>query len=89
VQKVDGHELDGAELAVDTADELVDDGAQVLVLFDVLAGGNSDLDEDDLADPFGVFGEEHFHGVELLRHALDVVQSVNADDEFDAFELAF
>jgi hypothetical protein len=34
---VDGHELDGTELAVDAANKLVDNGAEVLVLLDVLS----------------------------------------------------
>jgi hypothetical protein len=87
VHEVDRHELDSAELAVDTSDELVDDGAEVLVLFDVLSRRNSDLDEDDLANPFGVLREEDFEGVQLLRNALDVVKTVNTDNELDALEL--
>lgn len=88
MQEVDGHELDGAEFAVDAADELVDDGAEVLVLFNILARGHGDLDEDNLANPFWVLGEEDLEGVEFLWHALDVVKTVDADDELDAFKLA-
>jgi len=88
VHKVDRHPVDGTEAAVDAPDELVDHGAQVLVLLDVLARGDGDLDEDDLADPLGVLLEEDLHGVELLRHALDVVEAVDADDELDALEPA-
>ena len=88
VQEVDGHEFDGAELAVDATDELVDDGAQVLVLLDVLARGHRYLHEDNLADPLGVLRQEDLEGVEFLRDALDVVQPVDADNQLDALELA-
>lgn len=45
---MDRHELDRSKSTVDSADELVDGRAQVLVLFDVLTGGDGELDEDDL-----------------------------------------
>jgi len=86
VHKVDWHPVDGAKAAVDAPDEFVDHGAQVLVLLDVLARRDRDLDEDDLADPLGVLLEEDLHGVELLRHALDVVEAVDADNELDVLE---
>ena len=88
VEKVDGHELDGAELAVDATHELVHDGAEVLILFNVLTRGHGDLYEDNLADPLGVLGQEDLERVELLGHALDVVEAVHTDDELDALELA-
>jgi hypothetical protein len=44
VHEVNWHEFNGAKLAVDASDELVDDGAEVLVLFDILSRGNCDLD---------------------------------------------
>lgn len=46
------------------------------------------MDEDDFANPFGVFGQKDFEGVELLRHAFDVVEAVDTNDEFDTFEFA-
>jgi len=48
VHEVNRHELDRSEATVDSSDELVDRRSQVLVLLDVLTGGNSELDEDDL-----------------------------------------
>lgn len=42
----------------------------------------------DLADPLGVLGEEQLQRVQLLRHTLDVVEAVHADNEFDALEAA-
>lgn len=48
VHVVNRHELDGAESAVDPADELVDARAEVLVLLHVLPRGDRELDEDDL-----------------------------------------
>lgn len=56
MEEVDGHEFNSAEFAVDAADELVDHGAEILILFHVLARGDGDLDENDFADPFRVFG---------------------------------
>ncbi|CRK33032.1 hypothetical protein BN1708_005977 [Verticillium longisporum] len=88
VEEVDRHKLNGAEAAVDAADELVDDGAEVLVLLDVLARWDRHLNEDDAADPLGVLREEDLEGVELLGHALDVIESVDTDDELDALKLA-
>jgi hypothetical protein len=48
VHVVDRHEFDGAESAVDPADELVDARAEVLVFLHVLPRGDGELDEDDL-----------------------------------------
>lgn len=89
MHEVDGHELDGAELAVDASNELVHDSTQVLVLFDILARGNGDLHKDDLADPFRVLSQEDLKSVQFLRHTLDVVQAIDTDDEFDALEFLF
>lgn len=86
VHKVNRHELDRPEATIDPPDKLVDRGAKVLVLLDVLARGNGDLDEDHLADPFRVLVEEDFKSVEFLRDALDVVEAVDADDDLDSFE---
>ena len=36
-----------------------------------------------------MFGEEYFEGVELLRDAFDVIESIDADDDFVAFEFLF
>ena len=86
VHEVNRHKLDRTEATVDAAYELVDGRAQVLVLLDVLTGRNGELNENDLPDPFGVLSEEDFESVELLRDTLDVVETVNADDDFAAFE---
>lgn len=48
MHEMDRHELDRSEPAVDPAHELVHRRAQVLVFFDVLAGGDGELCEDDL-----------------------------------------
>ena len=48
VHEVYGHEVDGAETAVDAAHELVDGTAKILVLFNVLTRGYCELNEDDL-----------------------------------------
>lgn len=46
------------------------------------------MDENDFADPFRVLLEEDLHGVKLLRNTLDVIETVDADDEFDPLETA-
>jgi hypothetical protein len=80
------HKLDGPEPAVDPADEFVDHRPEVLVLLDVLTRRDGELDEHDLSDPLGVLFEEHLESVKLLRYALDVVETVDADNDLDALE---
>jgi len=80
------HKLNGAETSVDTTNELVYSCAQILVLLDVLSRGHGELHKDDLSNPLRVLGEEEFKCVELLRNALDIVKSVDTDDDLDAVE---
>ena len=77
VHVVDRHELDGSESSVDSTDQLVDTGTQVLVLFDVLSGWDGELNQYDLnvstisvvwlithlADPFWVLSQEDLERV--------------------------
>ena len=86
MHKVYRHELDSSETSVDTTDELVDSCAQVLVLLDVLSGGYSKLCKNDLSDPLWVLSEEELERVELLGDALDIVKTIDADDDLDAVE---
>ena len=86
VHEVDRHELDGAEATVDSSHQLVDVRAQVLILLDILTRGHGDLHQYYLANPLGMLVEEYLHGVQLLRNSLDVIETINADDNFDAFE---
>lgn len=88
MHEMNRHPVDCSEAAVDAPDELVHHRPQVLVLLDVLPRRDSDLDEDDFADPLGVLFEEDLHGVKLLRNALDVVEAVDTDNELDALETA-
>lgn len=78
--------LDRPEPPVDPSDELVDRRSEVLVLLDVLARWDGNLDEHDFADPLWVLLEKHFESVQLLRHSLDVVETVDSDDDLDTFE---
>ena len=89
VHEMNGHEFDRSELTVDTSDELFRHASQVLVLFDVLSRRNGELDEDDLADPFRVLVQESLERVKLLRYTLDVIQSVDTDNDLDALESLF
>jgi hypothetical protein len=80
------HKLNGAETSVDTTNELVYSRAQVLVLLDVLSRGHGELCKDDLSNPLRVLCEEEFECVELLRNTLDIVKSVDTDDDLNAVE---
>lgn len=42
------------------------------------------MDQNHLSDTFRVLGQEQLQSVKLLGDALDVIQSINANDEFDA-----
>jgi hypothetical protein len=86
VHEMDRHEFDGSKLSVDSSDELFGHAPQVLVFFDVLPRGNGELDEDDLADPLGVLVQKGLERVQLLRDTLDVIQSIDSDDDLDALE---
>lgn len=80
-----------AELPIDATDKLIDAGAEVHVLFYVLPGRDCQLDENDLValawpqrstyilDPLGMLRKEDLEGMQLLRDALDVVESVDSD----------
>ena len=76
------------KLAIDTADELVDDSAQILILLNVLTTRHGDLHKHHLANLVRVFVQKDLEGVQLLRHALDVVEPVHADDQLHALKLA-
>ena len=81
---MDRHKLDRAKASVDTTDEFVDRRAQILILLDVLARWHGELHEYDLSDPLWVLSKEELECLELLGHALDIVESVYADDDLDA-----
>jgi hypothetical protein len=86
VHKVDGHKLDRSELTVDLSDQLFRQAPQVLVLLHVLSRRNGKLEEDDLSDPLGVLVQETLDGVKFLRDSLDVIQSIDSDDDLDTLE---
>lgn len=86
MHEVNWHKLDRPETPVDPANKLIHHAAQVLVLLDVLTRRDSELYEHDFADPFGVLGEKTFEGVQFLRDPLDVVETVDSDNDFDTFE---
>lgn len=48
VHEVNGHKLHSAKTSVDSANELVDRGPQVLILFDILPGRHSQLNHHNL-----------------------------------------
>ena len=72
------------ELAVDLADETVDERLVLLVPRDLLAARNDDLDQGHLALHLGMPAQERAERLELLRHALRVVQPVDPEDELAA-----
>ena len=61
-------------------DEFVDVLREVLVLGDVGPRRHADLDQSHLAHPLRVPAQEELECEEFVRHALDVVQTVHADD---------
>jgi hypothetical protein len=75
------------EFAVDSADEFVDNCTEVLVLLYVLSRRNGNLNQHNLADPLRVFCQENFKSVKLLRDTLDVIKTVNTNNQLDALEL--
>ena len=75
------------KLSVDSSDQFIDHSAQVLVLFDVLPTGYSNLYEDNLAHPLWVVAEEHLERMQLLRHTLDVIETVDANHKLHTLEL--
>ena len=60
---MDRHEFDRPKLAIDPANKLINDGAKILVFFDVLSAGYGDLHENYFANPFRVLREEDFESV--------------------------
>ncbi len=89
VHEMYGHKLDSPKSTVDAPDELVHCCAQILILLDVLTRRHSKLYKDNPADPLGMLCEEKLECVELLRHALDIVESVDTNDDLDAVEALF
>jgi hypothetical protein len=75
------------EFAVDSADEFVDNCTEVLVLLYILSRRDGNLNQHNLANPFGVFCQENFKSVKLLGNTLDVIKTINTDNEFDTLEL--
>ena len=86
MHKVDWHELDGSEPPINPPNELVDSSPQILVLLDVLPGGYGKLHQNHLSDPFRVLGQKQLQSMKLLRNTLDIIQSIDTDDELDTVE---
>jgi hypothetical protein len=78
IQVVDGHVGQRSKGPVDPTDDLVDHGAQALVLGHVRARGDGDLDEEDAVAPLGVLLQKLLKRQQLLRDPLDDVQAVDA-----------
>jgi hypothetical protein len=75
------------ESSVYPSHELVHHLPEVLVLLDIASAGHGHLDKHHLAYPLGVLVQENLQGVQLLRNTLDVIETINSDDELDALEL--
>jgi hypothetical protein len=89
MEEVDRHEFDGSKFAVDSANKFVDNGAKILVFFDILSARNGHLHENYFADPFRVFREEDFESVQLLGDSLYIIEPVNPNNKLDSLEFAF
>jgi len=60
---MDRHELDSAEFSVDSSHQFIYNSSQVLIFFNVLSARYCHLDQDNLANPFGMVGQEHFESM--------------------------
>ena len=88
VQKMNRHTFDRAKSAVNATDSLVHRRTQVLVLFHILSRRYSDLNQHHFPDPFWMLFQERFDALELLRHAFDIVESINPHNDLDTFKSA-
>jgi hypothetical protein len=86
MHKVYGHKLDGAETSIDATDELVACCAQILILLDILTRRHGKLRKHNLSDPLWVLSEEEFKCMKLLRNALDIIKSIDPDNDLHAIE---
>lgn len=63
MHKMNRHKFDRPKSPINPSHQLINRSSQILILLDILSRGDGYLDEDDFADPFGMFGEEDFEGV--------------------------
>jgi hypothetical protein len=75
------------ELSIDPTNQFVDYGSQILVFFDILSTRYSNLHKNDLPNPFWVVTKEDFKSMQLLRYALDVIKTVDANHQLHTLEL--
>jgi hypothetical protein len=59
---------------------------QLLVHFEITATGNGQLHEDHFANPLWIILQESIESMELVWHAFDDVQTVDADNGLHAME---
>lgn len=76
-------------LAIDLASNSTQLRLQFLVLLDLLSARHSHLNEHDLIAQFRVVVQECVECLQLLREALDMVQSVHSNDDLEVFILLF
>ena len=75
------------ELAIDSANEFIDEKTQILVLFHLSTCRNGDLYHDDSSNVLRMVSQEHLKCPQLLGQGLDVVQAINADYDVSSFKL--
>lgn len=83
------HAFHRPEATIDPTDEFIHASSQILILLHILSGRNRQLDQHNFADPLGVLGKESLERLEFLRDTLDIVQTVNTDDDLDAIKPRF
>lgn len=83
------HKVHRPKAPVNPPDQLVHGAPQILILLDILSRRYSKLHKHDFPDPFRMLRQEDFERMHLLRHALDVVETINADDDFAPLEALF
>src|SRR5689334_22467105 len=82
--------------AVNSTDELVDAGPEVLIFLDILARWHGDLNKYNFASPLGMLPTQVFQDtmaanlfkedvkcMHLLRDALNVIKPIHADDNLE------
>ena len=77
------------KLPVDPPYQFIHDGAQILIFFHVLSTWDSNLDQNDLSNPFRMAGEKDLQGMQLLWDTLDIVKTIHADHQLNSMEFVF
>jgi hypothetical protein len=81
VNVTNGRPVGCGESAVDPAHHLVHIFLEVLILFDVGARRDCDLQEDDVLDVLRIFYEQQLERAKTVHQSFGVIQSIDAQDD--------